>query len=179
MSNKNKIQIQQFATKIGAIQIGVLQDKICLFDFVHRVKAEPVLQRIAKFNNAEFVLGTHEIMGTAIDQLNEYLKGERTIFDLPLVFSGTEFQCKVWGMLMKIPYGETWSYQKLALSLGSPNLMRAVAAANGANCLAIIVPCHRVIGSNGNLTGYAGGLTAKRSLLNLESEHNPNKLRLL
>ena len=101
-------------------------------------------------------------------QLQEYFRRERKEFDLPLEISGTDFQKRVWNELTKIPYGETISYGELANRMGDKNLMRAVAAANGANPIPIIIPCHRVIGSDGSLTGYGGGLDVKKKLLELE-----------
>ena len=101
-------------------------------------------------------------------QLREYFEGQRKEFDLPLEILGTDFQKKVWDELTKIPYGETISYGELANRLGDKNLMRAVAAANGANPIPIIIPCHRVIGADGSLTGYGGGLDVKQKLLELE-----------
>ena len=102
-------------------------------------------------------------------QLREYFEGRRKVFDLKLDFSGTEFQQKVWSALLTIPYGETRSYAQIAKQIGRPDAVRAVGAANGRNPISLIVPCHRVIGSDGSLTGYAGGLPAKRALLELES----------
>ena len=104
-------------------------------------------------------------------QLVEYFAGSRQSFDLPLAARGTPFQQRVWQQLRAIPYGETISYAELARRIGSPTAVRAVGAANGRNPIAIIVPCHRVIGSDGTLTGYAGGLDAKRTLLELETQH--------
>lgn len=101
-------------------------------------------------------------------QLGEYFAGQRTEFTVPLAPRGTEFQQRVWAALRTIPYGETWTYLQLAEHLGNPAAIRAVAAANGRNPIGIIVPCHRVIGSDGSLTGYAGGLERKRFLLDLE-----------
>ncbi len=102
-------------------------------------------------------------------QLSEYFAGDRKEFDLPLANDGTEFQQKVWGELRRIPYGETASYSEIAARLGyEPVVSRAVGAANGANPIPVVVPCHRVIGSNGTLTGYAGGIERKQILLNLE-----------
>ncbi len=101
-------------------------------------------------------------------QLKEYFSRERKEFDLQLEILGTDFQKKVWNKLQKIPYGETISYGELANRMGNKNLMRAVAAANGANPLPIIIPCHRVIGVDGSLTGYGGGLDVKQKLLELE-----------
>jgi methylated-DNA-[protein]-cysteine S-methyltransferase len=109
-------------------------------------------------------------------QLNEYFAGQRKIFTIPLEPEGTDFQKKVWQALMQIPYGKTISYGELANKMGDKNLMRAVGAANGRNPVAIIIPCHRVIGSGGNLTGYAGGLWRKKWLLDLEQ---PEKQILL
>jgi len=101
-------------------------------------------------------------------QLKEHFGRQRKEFDLPLEIVGTEFQKKVWNELIKIPYGETISYGELANRMGDKNLMRAVASANGANPIPIIIPCHRVIGANGSLTGYGGGLDVKQKLLELE-----------
>jgi len=109
------------------------------------------------------------LLDRAEQQLIEYFAGTRTAFDLPLASDGTEFQKKVWAELTRIPYGETASYGEIARRLGyAPGISRAVGAANGANPIPIVVPCHRVIGSNGSLTGYAGGLERKRTLLQLE-----------
>jgi methylated-DNA-[protein]-cysteine S-methyltransferase len=101
-------------------------------------------------------------------QLGEYFAGERTEFDLPLAMAGTEFQRTVWAALRKIPYGETISYGQLADRIGKPNASRAVGLANGRNPIGIIVPCHRVVGSTGDLTGYGGGIDRKRALLSFE-----------
>ncbi|WP_332662352.1 methylated-DNA--[protein]-cysteine S-methyltransferase [Aeromicrobium sp.] len=109
------------------------------------------------------------LLDAAEQQLSEYFKGERTEFDLPLASEGSEFQKKVWAELQRIPYGETASYGDIARRLGyEPVISRAVGAANGANPIPILVPCHRVIGSDGSLTGYAGGLERKKTLLDLE-----------
>lgn len=110
---------------------------------------------------------------TVADQLEAYFSGDRVDFDVRLQLDGTEFQKRVWSALLEIPYGETWSYGQLASHIGAPNASRAVGLANGRNPVAIIVPCHRVIGSNGSLTGYGGGLDRKRLLLDLERAHRP------
>jgi methylated-DNA-[protein]-cysteine S-methyltransferase len=109
-----------------------------------------------------------EIFLKVIDQLDAYFKGELTKFDIELNIQGTDFQKKVWQELVKIPYGETISYGELAKRIGNPKASRAVGMANGKNPISIIVPCHRVIGKNGSLTGFGGGLEAKRTLLALE-----------
>jgi len=104
----------------------------------------------------------------ALKQLTEYFQGKRHRFELTLDLNGSEFQLRTWQGLQKIPFGKTWSYQELAQKIGAKNGARAVGMANGKNPLPIIIPCHRVIGANGTLTGYAGGLPIKKALLNLE-----------
>lgn len=112
----------------------------------------------------------HPVLEQTEQQLREYFAGTRTVFTVPLDMVGTEFQKKVWTALLAIPFGETRRYGELARQLGNPNAARAVGAANGRNPISIITPCHRAIGSNGSLTGFAGGLEAKRCLLALESK---------
>lgn len=111
---------------------------------------------------------THPILSEAVRQLAQYFSGQRCEFELPLAAQGTEFQRKVWQALCRIPFGETRSYQQLAEAIGNPNAVRAVGLANGRNPLSVIVPCHRVIGKSGKLTGYAGGIERKAFLLELE-----------
>ena len=106
-------------------------------------------------------------------QVEEYCAGERTVFELELAARGTEFQHAVWDALVEIPYGETRSYGEIAKAIGQPQAARGVGAANGANPIGLIVPCHRVIGADGSLTGYGGGLPLKRALLAHEAEHRP------
>jgi methylated-DNA-[protein]-cysteine S-methyltransferase len=111
-----------------------------------------------------------ELFRAAADQLDSYFAGELTTFDLPLAPLGSEFQQRVWAALQEIPYGETESYGQLAERIGSPGAARAVGLANGKNPIGIVIPCHRVVGSDGSLTGYGGGLDRKRQLLDLELE---------
>lgn len=110
----------------------------------------------------------HPILDTTERQLGEYFAGKRRIFDLPLEFRGTDFQRRVWQALLTIPFGETRSYREIAVQLGCPAATRAVGAANGRNPISIVAPCHRVIGANGSLTGFGGGLENKAFLLDLE-----------
>ena len=117
-------------------------------------------------------------LNDAVDQLNAYFAGELTTFDLELDLRGTEFQRRVWQALLTIPFGETRSYGEVAEQIGAPGAARAVGLANGHNPIAIIVPCHRVIGASGSLTGYGGGLDRKRSLLALEARHTSATLPL-
>lgn len=110
----------------------------------------------------------HPVLAEAERQLQGYFAGERKRFDVPLDFRGTDFQKRVWAALLTIPFGETRSYGEIARQIGRPGASRAVGAANGRNPISIIAPCHRVIGSNGSLTGFAGGLAAKELLLGME-----------
>ncbi|MCW3847929.1 methylated-DNA--[protein]-cysteine S-methyltransferase [Sphingomonas sp. LB-2] len=110
----------------------------------------------------------HPVLAEAARQIGEYFDGKRTAFDVPLDFRGTEFQKSVWEALLRIPFGETRSYAEIARAVGRPTAFRAVGAANGRNPISIIAPCHRVIGTNGALTGFAGGLEAKALLLGIE-----------
>ena len=115
-------------------------------------------------------------LASACQQLGEYFSGKRKSFDLPLQFDGTEFQVSVLNALQDIPYGETVSYGEIARRIGKPKAVRAVGAANGRNPLPIVVPCHRVIGTSGDLTGFGGGLDTKEALLRLEAEHTQDLL---
>jgi methylated-DNA-[protein]-cysteine S-methyltransferase len=120
----------------------------------------------------------HLLLQTCCQQLDEYFAGQRKEFDLPLEQPGTGFQQKVWQLLLKIPFGKTVSYNELSKQYGDVKAIRAVASANGKNNLAIIVPCHRVIGSNQSLTGYAGGLWRKKWLLEHEAKHHSGVMTL-
>jgi len=111
----------------------------------------------------------HPVLLETEAQLSDYFAGKRTSFELPLDFQGTDFQKKVWSALLSIPYGETRSYGQIALQIGNPKAVRAVGAANGKNPISIVAPCHRVVGTNGKLTGFAGGLETKAHLLKIEA----------
>lgn len=125
-------------------------------------------KRIKSKLGAEFLVKDDEILSHTREQLDEYLKGKRTRFDIPILTTGTDFQEKVWEALMQISYGKTASYLELAKAINNEKAVRAVANANGANSIAIIIPCHRIIGNNGELVGYGGGLSVKKQLLKLE-----------
>ncbi|WP_297133868.1 methylated-DNA--[protein]-cysteine S-methyltransferase [Terrisporobacter sp.] len=122
----------------------------------------------SKFNTDDNIVETY-LIKKGIMQINEYLQGKRNKFDLPLDLKGTEFQNKVWNELRNIPYGETRSYKDIAVAIGNENASRAIGMANNRNPIPIIIPCHRVVGSNGKLVGYAGGLDIKEKLLNIEN----------
>ncbi|MEV7521985.1 methylated-DNA--[protein]-cysteine S-methyltransferase [Streptomyces sp. NPDC091371] len=125
--------------------------------------------RPAEESFGERVAATEEPFPEVVRQLAAYFAGELTVFDLPLRLEGTDFQRSVWDQLVRIPYGETWSYGELAANLGKPNASRAVGLANGKNPVGIIVPCHRVIGASGGMTGYGGGVERKVRLLEFEA----------
>ena len=119
-----------------------------------------------------------EVLESCKAQLDDYFSGKSLVFDIPLAAEGTEFQQKVWTELLKIPYGETITYMDLAVCLGDPKCIRAAGTANGKNPIAIVIPCHRVIGAGNKLTGYAGGIWRKKMLLELEMKHSPSKRTL-
>jgi len=165
MSN---IICKTYQSPVGSLNIGVFNDQLCLCDWTYRKMRSSIDKRVQSFFEATFESGDHDLIAETIHQLSEYFEGKRQTFNLPLLFSGTEFQQSVWTDLTQIPYGETMSYGSLSRKRNNPKSIRAVAAANGANAISIIVPCHRIIGSDGALTGYAGGLPAKEKLLKLE-----------
>lgn len=138
-------------------------------DFRYRKSRDRVDRRIQKTLKASYIEKDTPLLQKTRRQLDEYFKGERKNFDIPLLTVGTPFQIKVWETLQSIPFGKTWTYSRLAKEIGSPKAVRAVANAVGANALGIIIPCHRIIGSDGTLTGYAGGLELKKRLLRLEN----------
>jgi methylated-DNA-[protein]-cysteine S-methyltransferase len=121
-------------------------------------------------------LQDHPLLNQSVQQLKDYFSGKRMEFELPLLQPGTEFQQKIWNLLLHIPFGKTLSYKQLTVQFGDMKAIRAVASANGKNDLAIVVPCHRVIGSNGSLTGYAGGLWRKKWLLEHEAKFRQGEM---
>jgi len=147
-----------FTTVLGDIKISESNDFITNIQFIK----EPIERK-----SISYVKKSPLIM-QAVTQLEEYLSGTRKEFDLPLNPIGTEFQKSVWKILQIIPYGEHWSYKQVAIALSKPTAARAVGMANNKNPIPIIIPCHRVIGANGDLVGYAGGLAIKEQLLKLE-----------
>ena len=168
MLANNFIVIKHFDSSCGEMILGSFDGKLCLCDWADGRRRALVDQRLQKCLKAEYVEGTSDVIEMAVQQLNEYFLHQRREFDIPLLFVGTDFQKKVWNELLKIPYGMAISYGELAKRIGMPNAVRAVANANAVNALSIIVPCHRIIGSDGSLTGYGGGLERKRFLLDLE-----------
>lgn len=166
---EDTIRIQYYHSPCGELILGSYGDKLCLCDWLGEERRKLIDGRIQKGLKAGYVAGDSPVLRKAAIQLDEYFDRKRNVFDIPLLFVGTDFQKSVWNALLDIPYGTTVSYAALSQRLGNPQAARAVASANRANAISIFVPCHRVIGSNRQLTGYAGGLPAKQLLLELES----------
>lgn len=166
------IDYQIFRSPAGQLLVGSWQDQLVLCDWADRNNRKAVDDRIRKATGGEFREINSRIVREATEQLQEYFSGNRTEFTVPLLQTGTEFQQTVWSALLEIPFGHKITYSGLAEKLGSPDKVRAVAGAVGANPMSIFVPCHRVTGIQGQLTGYAGGLEAKRFLLNMEDKNN-------
>ncbi len=161
--------ISRYASPAGELILGDYRGSLCACDWVAGRRSAANARRLQKALGVSFEERSTGLIARTARELDEYFAGERREFDVPLLLIGSEFQRAVWAELMKIPYTVRISYGELALRLGRPRAVRAVASAVGANPLSIIVPCHRVVGSSGSLTGYAGGLPAKQSLLHLET----------
>ncbi|GIC75765.1 methylated-DNA--protein-cysteine methyltransferase [Moritella sp. F3] len=164
----NQINIQYFKHPYTEFVLGSYDGKLCLCDFRYRKMRESVDNRIQRGLNATFVEQNDAVLTNTKTQLEEYFLGERSVFDMPLLLVGTDFQKAVWDKLTNVKYGETATYLDLAVAIDNESAVRAVGSANGANGLAIIIPCHRIIGSKGELVGYGGGLSLKKRLLELE-----------
>lgn len=167
-SDKVLLHLDRFTTPIGPMYAVANDDGLVLLEFTDRRALETEFLGVKKRLNAVILPGQHPILSQTRTQIQEYFSGQRTTFSIPLQSPGTPFQQAVWQQLLKIPYGETTSYKGQAEALGKPKAVRAVATANGHNRLAIVIPCHRVVGSDGSLTGYAGGMHRKQWLLDWE-----------
>lgn len=166
--DKGLLYLHRLTTPLGPMLAGATETAICLLEFIDRPMLPTQLTRIRKRFEETPVPQTNALIDTLALQLEEYFGGTRTEFDIPLDLRGTPFQEDVWQVLLNVPYGRTASYADLAKEIGNPGAVRAVARANGDNRMAILIPCHRIIGSDGSLTGYGGGLHRKRFLLELE-----------
>ena len=167
------IDLVRLETPLGTMLACGVAEGICLLEFTDRRMLETELNALGKRLNAAIVPGDNAHFAALRQQLDEYFNGQRRTFSVPLVAPGTAFQQAAWAALQAIPYGQTRSYQQQAAALGKPSAQRAVAAANGLNRLAILIPGHRVVGADGPLTGYGGGLWRKKWLLALEAEAAP------
>lgn len=170
MNNRKQTNIQYYDSPCGRLVLASVGNELCLCDWNDMPGAERNRRRLAKYVKAEFHIGTSSVLEETKRQLDEYFTGKRKSFDIQLRMVGTRFQQQVWNALLNIPYGATRSYKDIAQSIGKPQAARAVAGAIGANGISILIPCHRVIGCDHSLTGYAGGLEAKRMLLGIETQ---------
>jgi len=175
---QNEIYTEYFKTPFGELILGSLKDELCLCDWHYRKKRSTIDQRIKNGLNAEYIEKDSAIIKETKIQLAQYFDRKRITFDIPCLQVGSAFQKSVWKELMEIPYGRTETYQGLSRKLGDEKAIRAVAMANGTNAISIIVPCHRIIGTDGKLVGYAGGLQVKRKLLALENALIKNQYSL-
>ncbi|WP_419868029.1 bifunctional transcriptional activator/DNA repair enzyme AdaA [Chryseobacterium sp. CT-SW4] len=162
------IDLKRIETPLGTMIACADENGICLLEFSDRKALPKELEQISRHFNANIIQGENQHFPILEKQLLEYFNGERKEFTVPLSLVGSDFQKNVWNILQEIPYGMTRSYQQQAEILGNPKSVRAVANANGLNKISIIIPCHRVIGSDGKLTGYGGGIWRKQKLLELE-----------
>ena len=155
-------------TPIGDMAAAAMKEGICFLEFTSRPALESEINKLALAFNATIKPGSNRHLRALRRQLKEYFRGKRKEFTLKLVTPGTDFQREVWETLKKIPYGETISYLEQAKMMNNPGAFRAVAGANGSNRIAIVIPCHRVIGSDGDMVGYGGGLDKKKWLIDHE-----------
>jgi len=160
------------------MQACATEDGICLLEFEEREDLARQFRSLQEHLGLKIIPGQNIHLLNLQLQLDEYFNKERASFELPLVMAGTAFQKRVWDELLEIPFGQTVTYKSLTDKLGDPLAIRAVAGANAANKMAILIPCHRVIGSNGKLVGYAGGLWRKKYLLELEGNMKNEQLSM-
>ncbi|GLS24973.1 bifunctional transcriptional activator/DNA repair enzyme AdaA [Marinibactrum halimedae] len=171
-SHTHVLHMDRLETPLGPMFACASKEGLCLLEFVERKMLETELTDLQRRLKARIITGHNPYIDHIKKELTEYFAGSRTHFTVPLHTPGTEFQQTVWQALQAIPYGHTASYQQQAISIGKPKAVRAVASANGMNRIAIVIPCHRVIGKDGSLTGYAGGLERKRWLLDHEANYD-------
>jgi len=164
MTNAEEIAIAYYESPVGRLVLKANEDFLTELNFVEEDERLAITSSNSVSKKQELILQKCKM------QLNEYFSGQRKNFDIPFIQNGTEFQQKVWESLLQIPFGRTISYLQLSKNIGNKKSIRAVGTANGRNNLAIVVPCHRVIGSDGSLTGYAGGLWRKQWLLEHENK---------
>lgn len=170
-SHHRTVHLSAIDTPLGPMLLGTTETGVCLLEFAHSGAVDAQLEQLAQRLDTTFVHGVTKIGRTLEGELEAYFAGRLRHFETPLDLMGTEFQRRAWRALSQIPYGETRSYADQARAINAPRAVRAVARANGLNRIPIVVPCHRVVGRDGALTGYSGGLWRKRFLLDLELRH--------
>jgi AraC family transcriptional regulator of adaptative response/methylated-DNA-[protein]-cysteine methyltransferase len=173
-SKSVRITMTRIPTPLGPMVAGATGEALVLLEFADRRMLPTQIDRVCRRLDGVVIPGSNTIIKQLVGELKLYFKGELTRFETPLLEKGTEFQEMVWSRLREIPYGQSVAYQDVAISIGRPTAVRAVARANGDNRIAIIIPCHRVVGKNGQLTGYGGGLWRKKRLLELEKVAVPD-----
>lgn len=166
------INMTELSTPLGPMLAGTTAEGVCLLEFVNRIRFEKELIDLQRLLNAVFIPGRNQHSDQLENELNEYFEGKRKTFSVALHTPGNDFSKAVWKMLQEIPYGKTCSYKEQSEMMNNPKAIRAIASTNGRNRLAIIIPCHRVIGSDGSLTGYAGGIEKKKWLLKFERDNS-------
>ena len=166
---QNIILISRITTPLGPMWICATDNGVCLLEFTDRKMLETEFKDLQRLLKAVILIGENDHSKQAKKELKEYFNGERKIFDVALDTPGTDYQLDVWNVLQDVNYGTTSTYQSLAIAMGNVNAARAVARANGFNRVSIIVPCHRIIGKDGNLTGYGGGIERKKWLIEQEA----------
>jgi AraC family transcriptional regulator of adaptative response/methylated-DNA-[protein]-cysteine methyltransferase len=164
------LHFTRITTPLAPMLAAATDSELCLLEFVDRRMLETQLARVGKALGSAVVPGSNAVLEQTRRELEEYFAGARTRFEVPLRLIGSDFQVAVWQALLRIPCGETRSYRQQAAVVGRPKAVRAVGKANGDNRIALIVPCHRVVGADGSLTGYGGGLWRKRWLLEHEAK---------
>lgn len=164
-----RIKCTQIKTRLGTMTACASEQGVCILEFDDSSRVARQIARCRRLSSASFLMGRNAHLSVLRKELRDFLAGKLTEFSVPLDLQGTEFQCAVWNALLTLPFGARINYSELAEMAGKPDAVRAAGAANGANPLSIIVPCHRVLGRNGSLTGYGGGIERKAWLLEHES----------
>ncbi len=168
MDVSSPVSMIRIETPIGQMIACATEERICLLEFSDRRMIEKQLDRVRKYVSETIISGDNYVLQSLSSELDAYFSGSLVAFETPINVRGTPFQERVWNALLEVPYGTTMAYGELAERLGDPLAVRAVARANGDNRIAILIPCHRIIGANGKLTGYGGGLWRKQRLLDVE-----------
>ncbi len=169
---KANIKMTELSTPLGLMLAGATSKGVCLLEFTNRIRLEEEFIELQRLLDADMVVGRNAHLDQLENELTEYFVGNRKTFSVPLHTPGNDFSQTVWKTLQQIPYGKTCSYKEQAEMMNNPKAIRAIASTNGRNRLAIIVPCHRVIGSDGKMTGYAAGIDKKKWLLQFERNNS-------
>ncbi len=167
---QNNICITRIKTPFGDFLAGATVKGICLLEFTDTQRIEMQLSRLQKSQGGRFICANNQYFPLLAEQLKDYFAGALKLFSIPLDIYGTVFQKQVWDALLTIPYAQTRSYQQQAIAIGNPKAVRAVASANRSNKISLLIPCHRVIGKDGSMAGYGGGIWRKEYLLKLEAK---------